>query len=160
MTKGFVNRFQKLEEQCRVALQELFPKKKFNFSSEYAPYDAWCFTKKNGKKLIYLIELKIRNRSYNEYILEQKKLDNLLEAQIQFQRTFPDREVKIFYLNFTPQGTFTWDLNQTVADAQKMTIEAPQYTAKASDKVGKSVYYLPVEKAIYTSSYTYNPYII
>lgn len=138
-----LNRFQQSELIGRKALEEAFPNRNFQYTTgEYDTYDAFI----DGDFKISLFEIKIRNASYDDYILESKKLNALIrEAKKLYEQGYIT--VNIYYVNFTPSGTYVWDLSKAVKNLKKGSAFAGKTTAEASSKVNKSVYYLPVNRA-------------
>ena len=140
-----LNRFQQLELIGRTGLVEAFPNRDFQFTTgEYDAYDAYII--EDFK--ISLFEIKIRNASYDDYMLELKKLKALLKIREEFYKK-GYITVNIYYINFTPEGVYVWDLDRAIANLKKDISRAAKTTAAPSNKVIKSVFFLPTNRAYY-----------
>lgn len=107
------------EEIARAALLELHELYPFTFKYDikftverYSHYDAYFMVidedTQSIKKRVW-IELKIRDTSYPDYILEEKKFKNIKKEMNDLG--FNDKDVDILYLNYTPDGTYIWKIN-------------------------------------------------
>lgn len=145
----FVDDFEKREWLGREALkevQELYPghfKYEFQFTTgKYDGYDAFYFiidkdTLKIKKRV--LIEIKIRDTSFEEYILEQKKYNKLLKLRESL--FFTKEEMSILYINFTPGNTIIWNLDQIVFKKEKL-VANKETSVSRKNKISKTITYL------------------
>lgn len=142
----FENEFQKNEEVARYALKEMNEKYKlFNgdiqFTSDvYSAYDAFYFiiddVTHNIKKRVY-IELKIRNRVFDSYLLESKKMNSLLK--IRKDMYFTEDEATILYINFCPNETIIYNIDKVKnLPTEKLTANKCTVNSK-TDKIEKTV---------------------
>jgi len=146
-----LDRFDQMEELCKEALLQMLPTTNLKFSSRYAPFDAYIVTKDK----IFLIEMKVRYATYPDYLLEAKKLKGLLAARKKINKD-TGKKVVLLYLNFTPKGTYIWDLDRAINGLKESTVSANRYTAKVSNTELKSCYYLPTNKAHRKYKYIFN----
>jgi hypothetical protein len=117
MEPQFVDDYEKREWIGREALkhlQSLYPesfKYDIHFTQgKYDDYDAFYFIYDNDnkfKKYVW-IEIKVRYESFNEYFLEKKKLDRMIQQRDKL--FLKEDEVVFLYLNFTPSGTYCWNI--------------------------------------------------
>lgn len=143
---NFLNDFEKREFLGRKALLELqdkYPnilKYKIEFTTDtYATYDAFYHIidiETHSIKKRVLIEIKIRDRSFPEYILETKKLNSL--KKIRTDLGFNENEMSILYINFCPNETIIWNIdkinnNIIVSEYNKAT------STSRTNKINKSV---------------------
>lgn len=146
-----LDRFDQMEELCKEAISQMLPTTNLRFSSKYAPFDAYIVEKDR----VLLIEMKVRYATYPDYLLEAKKLNGLLAARKKINKD-TGKEVFLFYLNFTPTGTYIWDLDKAVSGLKESTVSASRYTAKLSNTELKRCYYLPTSKADKKYKYIFN----
>lgn len=142
----FENEFQKNEEVARYALKEMNEKYKlFNgdiqFTSDvYSAYDAFYFiiddVTHNIKKRVY-IELKIRNRVFDSYLLETKKMNSLLK--IRKDMYFTEDEATILYINFCPNETIIYNIDKVKNLPTEKLIANKCTVNSKTDKIGKTV---------------------
>ena len=142
----FENEFQKNEEVARYALKEMNEKYKlFNgdiqFTSDvYSAYDAFYFiiddVTHNIKKRVY-IELKIRNRVFDSYLLETKKMNSLLK--IREDMYFTEDEATILYINFCPNETIIYNIDKVKNLPTEKLIANKCTVNSKTDKIGKTV---------------------
>lgn len=142
----FTNDFEKREYLGREALRELkvlYPnlfKYDLHFTTDtYAAYDAFYHIIDSDTHSItkrVLIEIKIRDRHFPEYILETKKLNSL--KKIRKDLGFNEDEMSILYINFCPNETIIWNIDKINND-----IKTNEYNKATSvsreDKVSKDV---------------------
>jgi hypothetical protein len=142
----FTNDFEKREYLGREALRELkvlYPnlfKYDLHFTTDtYAAYDAFYHIIDSDTHSItkrVLIEIKIRDRHFPEYILETKKLNSL--KKIRKDLGFNEDEMSILYINFCPNETIIWNIDKINNDVK--TNEYNKATAVSrKDKVSKDV---------------------
>lgn len=145
----FTNDFEKREFIGRESLRELQKlysnlfKYQLHFTTDtYAAYDAFYHiidTETHSIKKRVLIEIKIRDRQFPEYILETKKLNSL--KKIRKDLGFNEDEMSILYINFCPNETIVWDIDKINNEVK--TLVANKATSISRDeKINKSVIYL------------------
>tara|TARA_R110000851_G_scaffold74070_3_gene163519 strand:- start:4664 stop:5194 length:531 start_codon:yes stop_codon:yes gene_type:complete len=145
--------FQKNEVLSEYAMRDILPKAKLQFTKEYEIYDAFIdHLSPVGEKLRSWFEIKIRNGAYNDYLLEDRKLQSLLKKRIVEEKRLGVR-IKLYYLNFTPSGTYVWDLDKVLGVETQGTNYSQKTTAKASAKIQKACYYLSTKSAVRTFKY-------
>lgn len=151
----FKNDFEKASffERCAFKnlrkLYDLFPE--YNYweteINEDKPYDIGLMKVVEGvivDKII--IEIKIRNMIFEEYILEPKKVTNI-KRYCKNHMCLDEGEYKIYFVNFTPNGTYIWNTN--IIDKLEIKVLNCNKDTMVENikKVNKKVYYLPTEKA-------------
>lgn len=98
---------------------------------------------KSGKQ--YIVEAKVRKATYEAYYLEEDKYKNLLQVSAEFG-------MDILYINFTPSGTYVWNLSDMKKKNQIMPFQMRWMNEKTAEhtevKVRKSVTLLPVGNAV------------
>lgn len=114
----FINDFEKREWLGREALKELkkvFPsfwKYDIQFTEyQYEYYDAFFLVyDSNTHKLLkrVFIEIKIRDKEYDDYVLEKKKVGDIRKKLTDILGSLND--TMILYINFCPNGTYLWDI--------------------------------------------------
>lgn len=147
----FTDEFEKREWLARQALkelQEIYPeyfKWEIHFTEgKYDDYDAYYFIldieKQNIKKRVW-IELKIRDTEYDTYILEKKKLNQLIKKRDSMFLTKDD--VEFIYINFTPTRTIIWNITN-IKDEKQLERKVMNKATSISrdDKKNKEIYYL------------------
>lgn len=142
----FTNDFEKNEVIARYALKEMNEKYKlFNgdiqFTSDvYSAYDAFYFiiddVTHNIKKRVY-IELKIRNRVFDSYLLESKKMNSLLK--IRKDMYFTEDEATILYINFCPNETIIYNIDKVKNLPTEKLIANKCTVNSKTDKIEKKV---------------------
>jgi hypothetical protein len=149
----FTNDFEKREFIGRESLKELQKlysnlfKYPLHFTTDtYSAYDAFYHiidTETHSIKKRVLIEIKIRDRQFPEYIIETKKLNSL--EKIRKDLGFTKDEMSILYINFCPNETIVWDIDKINNDVK--TLVANKATSiSRNEKINKSVIYLqPIE---------------
>ncbi len=156
----FIDEFEKREwlgRQALLEIQKLYPnyfKYQINFTTgKYDKYDCYYIVLDEElriKKRI-VIELKIRDRYFDEYILEQKKYNSLIKMRNELGLS--KDEMSILYINLCVDGTYVYDLDKL--DLKWDTLVANKATCDSrTNKVKKSVLYLT------KSSGKFIPYII
>lgn len=101
-----------------VFLEKSFKKNKKNVKSNFKNRKSFydldlIITDDEGiNDELYLIELKIRKTHYDKLLLEKKKYDNIIKIKEEKEKEGYFRKYRIFYINFTPQGTYIFDLEQ------------------------------------------------
>jgi hypothetical protein len=134
-----MNNFTKASEKERVALQTILPlTTNYTDTNSFKPYDAVSLI--NGKK--YIIEAKVRDRHYNDLLLETKKYNSLLELS-------QTHSCAILYIVFTPVGTYIFnltELKETHPELFKTSIlNCPKQTMGNNQKIDKSVILLDIQ---------------
>ena len=142
----FESEFQKNEEVARYALKEMNEKYKLftgdiQFTSDvYSAYDAFYFiiddVTHNIKKRVY-IELKIRNRVFDSYLLETKKMNSLLK--IRKDMYFTEDEATILYINFCPNETIIYNIDKVKNLPTEKLIANKCTVNSKTDKIEKTV---------------------
>lgn len=107
-----------------------------------------------------LCEIKVRDTDYAtqdrdndgvpKLVLDCKKYNNLKREQIEYKKQGGSIGMGIWYINFTASGTYIFDITGIYENNElpkKRSYEADEYTAKASDKITKFGYFLPVYQA-------------
>tara|TARA_R110000787_G_scaffold272347_1_gene379727 strand:- start:70 stop:510 length:441 start_codon:yes stop_codon:yes gene_type:complete len=102
-------------------------------------WDAEGFTpEKNGKRLRCVIEMKFRNKYYEEKMLEKDKYDSLMAL---------DKDIiKLYFVNDT-KGNFMYWLN-TLAMPKTIKKYCPDTTIWTKKKLLKNVYLLKENDAV------------
>lgn len=115
-------------------------------SSKMDKYDFLIHVYKEGQKIeSNIIEVKVRSKHFNRLLLEKRKYNSLKKLKKIEEEAF--NNVNIIYLNFTPQGTYLFNLtdkrfNWESLYANKCTIRSRE------DKVEKLVTFLDVNDGI------------
>ena len=148
----FTNRFEKSSfiERCAfknfIKLYDGFK----GYHIEYTPFDGFdqydVLLSKIEDGIItkrIFIEIKVRDKHYEEYFLETKKLNAL-------RKTMKENYIENYtflYLNFTPTGTYIW--NTSITDDLKVSkcVMNKATMNSRSEKVNKSKYDLPISMA-------------
>lgn len=111
------NDYQMREWLGRTALKdlqekELFPKKyNIKYTADYfCVYDA--YTIGNNDKPI-LIEIKVRDDKYGDYMLEYNKCRDLCDIA-RNNLFLKENEMTFLYINFCPEATYIWNINHYV----------------------------------------------
>lgn len=132
-------------------LQELYPNTfrwELHFTSgQYDPYDAYFIIydpiTQQLKKRVW-IEIKWRDKSFDQYILETKKLKQLIKLRGSLYLDSTD--VQFLYLNFTPDGTYMWDVTNYSPDESESLVANKETSKSRQNKIKKDVIYLPEGK--------------
>ena len=106
----------------------------------YSAYDAFYFiiddVTHNIKKRVY-IELKIRNRVFDSYLLESKKMNSLLK--IRKDMYFTEDEATILYINFCPNETIIYNIDKVKNLPTEKLIANKCTVNSKTDKIEKTV---------------------
>ena len=156
----FEDDFEKREwlgRQALLEIQKLYPnyfKYQLQFTTgKYDKYDCYYIVldeQLNIKKRV-IVELKIRDRYFDEYILEQKKYNSLIKIREDLGLT--KDEMNILYINLCVDGTYVYDIDRL--ELKWDTLIANKATCDSrTNKVKKSVLYLT------KTSGKFIPYII
>lgn len=110
-------------------------------------YDVLLYKIKDG--VIYnkiFIEIKVREVYYDDMFMETIKYNNI-QNHCKKELYLNDDEYKIYYLNFTPKGTFMWDTKiiKDIPVTKQLMNKATM--SSRNDKKNKSKYDLPISKA-------------
>lgn len=142
----FTNDFEKREFLGREALRELkqlYPnllKYDLHFTTDtYAAYDCFYHIIDSNTHSItkrVLIEIKIRDRQFPEYILETKKLNSL--KKIRKDLGFNEKEMSILYINFCPNETIIWNIDNINNDIKTNEYNKATSTSR-TEKINKDV---------------------
>jgi len=88
----------------------------------------------------YFIEIKIRDKIFPDYFIEPKKIKDIESVAL---KNLSKDEFEILYLNFTPEGTFLWNVRNLI-DNNKYKMEkrlANKCTMKSrTDKIEKDFF--------------------
>ena len=129
----------------------------FTDTSSYDLYDGVLmkFEKDTNKYLgRYIIEVKVRDRHYDELLLERKKITDLIKEVKQMDKKtneecWTDIKSDIIYVNVTPQGSYWFKL--TDIEPNKIEWNNEEHwvstTDKSKGKITKQVTYLPISSA-------------
>jgi hypothetical protein len=120
-------------------------------------YDAFIsvFTKGTYNLVAnHLIEIKCRNKHYDELMLEKDKYDYLIKKS-------SECGADAFYINTTPKGTYIFNLSKMDSEIFKFKTEEHNVTSvnKANGKRLKKVCHLPVDKAMKVLNVTFDDVI-
>ena len=107
----------------------------------FSHWDCTAFYETQLGRVDYILELKCRDAHYGEMMIEQVKYDWLIEEA-------GKRSARPAYINWTPQGIFSWDLYRV-----KEPIWTPQMLPATTEFentewIQKVVGYLPIADAI------------
>lgn len=150
----FTDDFEKREFLAREALKELdikypklFKNELFFTNDKYSSYDAFYFiTDGNGSiKKRVKIELKIRDKDFDEFILEKKKLKSIRKECGGYLN---DGEYSILYINFTPTQTILWDITDINEDNTSKLMANKATSVNRIDKENKDVIMLSPDDGI------------
>lgn len=150
----FTDDFEKREFLAREALKELnikypklFKNELFFTNEKYSSYDSFYFrTDDNGSIIKRVkIELKIRDRDFDEFILEKKKLKSIRKECGAYLN---DNEYSILYINFTPTQTILWDVSDINEDDSSKLVANKATSVNRIDKISKDVIMLSPDDGI------------
>ena len=138
----FNNFIEEREFYGREALKDimkrgLFQNNPIKFTEYNCVYDAIIFDKK-----IILVEIKIRDRIFDEYFLEYKKCKLILK---EIKKTKLTKEnIDIIYINFLKDQTVIWNINNFIYNDVPYEIKPMNESTFISrtNKVDKKVYLL------------------
>ena len=122
--------------------QELFDYLRFSLYPDLEKsvgiYDSFdCVSQKAG----HYIELKCRRTHYPTLLIEEMKYRKLITQAA-------ERDLIPFYINFTPEGIFSFDL-MDLAEPEWFTHRMPATTDfSRNNKIDKLVGYFPIEEAV------------
>lgn len=156
----FANDYEKREflgRQGLADLQKLHPnlfKYEIHFVPDlYSAYDAYYHSLDpitGSIKKRVLIEIKTRDKVYEDWLLETSKVQRLKKIIKEMYMT--PEEVVILYCNFTPKGVLLWNITEicfgNTVGIKKEKKKMNRYTAESrTDKIVKDGYYLKEETA-------------
>lgn len=101
------------------------------------PFDCVFFFK--GKK--YLVEIKVREKLYNDFVLEKKKYEAVLNKEKEEQADGS------FYAVFYGNKLFLYNLHKITAKTQMMMLNEKTFQSREK-KVNKEVFLLPQKDAV------------
>lgn len=140
----FENEFEKREQLGRRALlqlKEIYPnyfKHEIKFSTDkYSVFDAFYFELDDNTHSIKnrcLIEVKLRDRTFDSYCLESKKYNSLLKKRKELG--FDKDDMKLIYLCFCPEGTYLWNLDNITLNYEKIKMNKATSVSR-NDKIEK-----------------------
>jgi hypothetical protein len=152
MIPKFNDDFERREWFGREGLKQLkdkYPnifKWDLNFTTgKYDDYDAYWFIideNQSIKKRVW-VEIKWRDRSFDDYILEVKKLNQL--KKLRDSMFLSKDDVTFIYINFTPNGTFMWDITN-MEDSGETLVANKATSDSRQNKINKKIIYLPEGK--------------
>jgi hypothetical protein len=157
---NFIDDFEKREWLGRQALKEikvLYPnyfKYELHFTTgKYDKYDFYYLIIDEQFRIVKRVlgEIKIRDRYFDEYILEEKKYNSLMKVRKEMGMN--KDEMSLLYINLCVDGTYVYDLDKL--ELKWDTLMANKATCDSrTNKVKKSVLYLT------KSSGKFIPYVI
>lgn len=150
--------FAKAEVLNRLGLQQVLSEeaqKTTYFTDEYCAYDAYKDVTENGLTIRYMLEMKVRNKVYPDYMIDEKKILGLRKEREKLKKEGYYDAVSV-YVNYTPAGTFFWNIESCIRKTQKVTTNAARYTAKESERIDKPSYMFKVSDADKSYSYIIN----
>jgi hypothetical protein len=158
----FINDFEKNEWLGREALKDLttlYPdlfKNKIEYTPEGCVYDAFYFIyddEFNIKKRVF-IEIKVRNKNWNDPFLEHKKWKDIthLAKNVFFLK---DDEYEILYLNFFPGETVLWKIKDMDTSLLEERLMNKTTVLSTKDKKNKKVWLMD-KKAGKSLNYSIN----
>ena len=108
-------------------------------TDEYSVYDALITTSNN----IYLAETKHRAKRYDDMILEEKKM-------LAMAKVAKGTDKRLMYINTFDNGTaLVWVIDKELIEASESKVmKCPKTSAIKGKWIDKTVYLLPVDKAI------------
>lgn len=149
--------FVEASKRERFALKHILPmiKSKMSPTYEWTEYITDIYSKDiydcllqayiNGSiERRYIIEVKVREKHWQELILETKKFRDL-------KKKIFDDKAQILYINITPVATYIFNLTKLEKQNKlvRNTLMANKATmASREDKVNKGVYFLNVDDAL------------
>ncbi len=77
----------------------------------------------------YILEAKVRTASYDAYLLEEQKYDNLMAFA-------KECNMDVLYVNFTPSGTYVWNLSDMTRKHQIVPFKQKLMTEKSVEHTG------------------------
>jgi len=98
----------------------------------------------------FLIEVKVRDKHYDELVLEQRKYKGLMSHKNKFDKylknQYSNHTVGVLYVNFTPKGSYVYDLCHLTESKQLPKLQnltSDKYTVDPSQgQSTKKTYYL------------------
>lgn len=156
MNKVYENDYHKREMIGRWALKDIlsiysskFPSKHDFTAYTFHAYDMCMFATDPDTSSIkkrFFVEIKTRDRIYDEYILEKDKYDRLMNTRDSLYLS--KEECKLLYCNVTLGGAYFWDLDR-LDTTTLSTLRCNIATVESrSDKKDKKVYYVRPEEAV------------
>lgn len=144
----FVDDFEKREwlgRQALKELQELYPdffKWDIKFTNgKYDCFDAdWFIMEDYSIKKRVWVEIKCRDVDYDELILEKKKLKKMIDFRNSLYLS--EDQVMILYLNFTPNKTIIFKLDESMLKETKKLKANKATSVDRDNKINKDVIYL------------------
>jgi hypothetical protein len=145
------DKFIEASKRERYVLNQLLPKlmsnKKYDWTYTltdiygYGVYDCLLQASIDGSaKKRFVIEVKIRQETYGEMIMESKKLNALKGCVL-------DDITEIVYISVLPNETYMWNISKLLNNGLSTgTLSCPKSTMGDKTKVNKVVFYLPKEK--------------
>lgn len=141
-------------------IYNLFPTDKYDIrftpSDGKEHYDVIVLRMKDGHTLQRIfIEIKIRDfaDTKNEgYFLEKSKYDYLLNTR----KLVGDENTKLFYINFTPEGTFVFDIDAVDPNSFTTRSMNKQTVISTANKTNKKITYLKKDQAKKSYEYIFN----
>lgn len=157
---NYKNNFEKREFLGRKILQEIqqmYPnifKTEIVFTeNKYDHYDAYYHTLKKNKLKTTLIEIKIRDKEFDNYILQKDKIDNI-KKEIE-NSDLKNINTKILYMNILPTKVYFFDITNLNKQVHKLKTNKATSISR-EEKIEKEVYYLEPSEASLTIDYIYD----
>lgn len=126
-------------------------------SQSFDIYDAYVMLFNDEKPMSrFMLEIKVRDRHYNELMLEKKKYEDLKKQASQ-------SGASVIYISVTPVGTYCYNLSKIINDNTEWIKEEHwvSTTDKTKGKKMKSLVYIPTTESKmlpYNSSIAYRTY--
>lgn len=150
-------KFEESSRRERWSMDQIIPyftkngKLGYDYTYRFTPYwdyDSYDMIYQNlddgSIKSTWLIECKIREKHYPKLMLECKKLRKIKEMIM-------NDNTSIMYINFTPEGTFCWNITKMEKDLpEEMSItyiQCPKETMGDTSEVNKAVILLDTKFA-------------
>lgn len=151
MIPNFIDNFEKASYIERLyfenfqKLYNFFKPERWDISKtsymDNAPYDILLQEWATYKRLI--IEIKIREERFPEYIYETKKHNSLMKV-----KNLDPTNNTIIYMCSTPDGTYLWNIDNIISKYEKTSLHANKATMDSkTNKVDKRCYLLKPEDA-------------
>lgn len=142
------NKFQETAEKGNQVLEQVANSVgwSINFSQdEYSVWDALITTPNKT----YLAETKHRGTKYDDMIMEDKKMNNIINES-KTMKAESGNTYGVLYINTFDDGTaFIWTINKELLEScESKVMRCPLTTSGYQKRVDKLVWMLPTSKAI------------
>jgi hypothetical protein len=121
-----------------------------NFTDDkFAVYDAyWNYTDCKGNDINVIAEIKVRDKVYSDYIIEKSKIERLQSEAVRLENLDGKKRL-IYYVNFCNDVAYFFNVTAKKSWFKNGTLIMNRNTVKSkTEKVLKTIYYLPISKAI------------